>query len=118
VTTTVTLNGTPLTSFIGGDRTQVTITPLLKAGKNEVRVVTHRVPNVFAWSDMDFAIAGPAEYSPGEGKYLLGPVLDFKAITGWVQDKKSGQWRAEGKPEVETVERTLMFNLDRAPGSK
>ena len=39
-------------------------------------------------------------------------------ITGWLQDKKSGQWTSEAKPDSETLERTLTFNLDQAPKGK
>jgi hypothetical protein len=118
VTTTVFVNGTPLNSFLGNGRTQLVVTPLLRQGKNEIRIVTHRVANVIEWNDDDFHLGGPAEYNATESKYVVSPVLSFKAITGWQQDKKSGQWTNEAKPDSESSERTLTFNLDSAPKGK
>jgi hypothetical protein len=118
VTATLFINGTPLNSFLGSERHQLTITPLLKQGKNEIRIITNRVKNVIKENDFDFDIGGPAEYSATQSKYVVSPVISFKAITGWQQDQKSGQWTSEAKPDAESLERTLTFNLEQAPKGK
>ena len=118
VTATVFVNGTPLTTFLGDDRRQVVVTPLLKKGKNEIKVVAARVGNVIESNELSMELGGPAEYSPREEKFLVPPVKQFKAITGWSQDKKTGQWRNDAKPGSDTLERVAEFILDEEPKAK
>jgi hypothetical protein len=115
VTITVFINNKPLTSFLGRERTQLVISPLLEPGNNVVRIVANRFSNVVEWNDFEFSIGGPAEYSVTESKYVVTPVLEFKGITGWSQDKKTGTWKRDDAPDSDSFERTLPFNLEKAP---
>ena len=107
---TLSVNGTPLSSFLGVKR-QVIITSLLKPGKNEVKLISHRVMNSFEENDMKGSISGPAVWYPGENKYMLKPVTTFSAMAGWKKDKKSGQLINQATPDDEYIERTMLFMI-------
>jgi hypothetical protein len=115
VTPTLYVNGTPLNSFLGETRAQVVITSLLRKGKNEIKLVGTRVSNVIDWNDITFELGGKAEWSAQQNKFLLQPVQQFKTMTGWVQDKKTGQWHSEANRESTTFERTVEFFLAEDP---
>ena len=114
VTSTVYVNGHPISTFLGRDRNQVTITPYLKKGKNEIRLISNRVPNALERNAVEFNIGGPTEYNATSEKFEMKPILQFRSTDGWVQDKKSGQWRIDG-PGGERLERTFTFQLDEEP---
>jgi hypothetical protein len=118
VTSTVFVNGTALTTFLGTKRNTVVVTPLLKKGKNEVRLVSSRIPNALDNNAVSFHVGGPAEYNATNSKFEFSPVLNFRSTDGWVQDKKSGQWGVEGKPELTSADRTFTFMLDADPAGK
>jgi hypothetical protein len=111
---TVFVNGTPLNSFLLEQRS-VVITPLLKKGRNEIKLVSTRVKNSIARNDIQFEIAGPAEWNVAESKYTLPRVIQFNAMQGWVQDPKSGQLIQRLKPNAEEIERVIPFLLKTAP---
>lgn len=60
VTATVFVNGTPLNTFTVSSR-QVVITPYLKQGKNEIKLISTRVKNAIRQNDIEFQVGGPAE---------------------------------------------------------
>jgi hypothetical protein len=117
VSTTVFVNGTPLNSALMGER-KLVITPLLKQGKNDIKVVTAAVGGYLEDNDTVVTIEGPAEYSAAQKKYLFGPVVEFKNMEGWVRDKKHAQLVCRDKPGADTIERTISFTLDEAPKAK
>jgi hypothetical protein len=117
VTSTVFVNGHPTSTFLGRDRNQVTITPYLKKGKNEIRLISKRVPNALENNYVEFNIGGPAEYNATQGKYEMKPILKFRSTDGWVQDKETGQWRVDGAAG-EKLERIFTFQLDEEPKGK
>eukprot|EP00913_Durusdinium_trenchii_P008797 g8263.t1 len=82
VTATVFVNGTPLTSFLGAQRTVILRPPLIKPGVNEIRLVTKRVENCQIDGDFRFTIAGPAESA--SPRYPR--IKQFTAMKGWVRD--------------------------------
>lgn len=108
ILTTVAVNDSPLTSFLGSDR-QVILTPLLKPGKNVIRVITHKVENAFRKNDIAGELAGPAEWSPGQNKFILTPVTSFKSMQGWKKDAQTGQLNNPTKPESPYMERNIIF---------
>jgi hypothetical protein len=114
VTATVFVNGTPLNSFLLEGR-QVVITPLLKQGKNEIKLVASRVKNAVRQNDIAVSVAGPAEYSAAQERFLVKPIVEAKAMQGWQQDKRTGQWFSKADPDADTVERTIPFFLEEAP---
>jgi hypothetical protein len=118
VTSTVFVNGRPLTTFLGRDRNQATITPYLKKGKNEIRLISNRVPNALENNYVEFNIGGPAEYNATQRKYEMKPILKFRSTDGWVQDRKTGQWRVDAADGGDRLERTLTFQLDEVPKAK
>lgn len=111
---TVWVNGTPLNSFLLQQRS-VVITSLLKKGRNEIKLVSTRVQNSIKGNDIQFEIAGPAEWNVAESKFVLPPVAKFNAMQGWVQDPKSGQLIQRLKPKAEEIERIIPFLLKAAP---
>ena len=114
ITATVFVNGTPLNSFLLAKRGTV-ITPFLKQGKNEITLVSSRVKNSIRNNDIEFDIAGPAEWNVGKGQYLVKPILQFKSKQGWTLDSKTGMLVNLAKPGSETIERVIPFVLKEAP---
>jgi Zn-dependent protease with chaperone function len=113
---TVWVNGTALNSFLLEPRS-VVITSLLKKGRNEIKLVSTRVKNSIKNNDIQFEIAGPAEWNVTENKFVLPRVAQFNAMQGWVQDPKSGQLIQRLKPAAEEIERVIPFLLKTAPGA-
>jgi hypothetical protein len=114
VTVTLFINGTPLNTFLGEDR-QVVVTPLLREGKNEIRIVSVRVKNSVDNNDMRIEVGGPADYSPRQQKYLYHRILQISGTEGWHRHDKTGQLVSQKDPEADRVERTVSFVLDKAP---
>jgi hypothetical protein len=120
LTTTVFVNGHPVTTFLGSpdSRAHVVITPFLTKGRNEVRMVADGVTNMLIENDLSIEVLGPAEYSAVKRQFLLKPVLKFHSHEGWQRDEKSGLWHAPGKPGVTRHERTFTFDLAEKPMTK
>lgn len=119
VTGTVFVNDHPLNSFSQHDR-QVVITPYLKKGKNEIKIVSARVANAVRDNDIKFAIAGPARWNASEGKFTLKPVLEFRAMQGWTRNEEEGTLVNRAKPDSDVVERVITFMIkdsDQAGGA-
>jgi hypothetical protein len=117
VTATVWVNGQAFNTFLGGKR-QLVITPYLRQGKNTIKVVSQRVPNVLATNNVKCWVGGPAEYNVTKGRYELKPEVQFEAMHGWKRDNKSGQLTNTAKAGSDTIERDLEFTLDHEPGKK
>ncbi len=111
---TVFVNGTPLNTFLLAERTLV-ITPFLKPGKNEIKLISSRVKNSIKNNDIEFKIAGPAEWNVGKGQYLLTPILQFKSMQGWILDSKTGMLVNPAKPGADRIERVIPFVMKEAP---
>ncbi len=116
ITATVFVNNTPLNSFLLEQR-QAVITPLLKQGRNEIRIVSNRVPNAIEDNDINFEVSGPARYSPGKSKYEVAPICQFKSMQSWGRDKRTGQLVNKVKAGTETIERVIPFHLDEDPNT-
>lgn len=116
VIATVFVNGTPLPTFMVASR-QAVITPFLKQGKNEIKIISARVPNVIQNNDVLFEVAGPAEWNVTQGSYELGRVIQFGSMQGWRRDPRSGMLVNLDKPEAETIERVIPFFLKQAPAA-
>ena len=114
VNSTVSVNGKPLGSFMGGRRS-LNVSPLLKAGENEIRLTTEAIANQLHYSDTTFEIIGPLSYSPARSEYLGRKVLKFQALEGWTQDRNSGVVHVKGNPGKTTHERVIRFTLEDAP---
>lgn len=113
-TATVFVNGTPLNSFTLDGRS-VIITPLLKQGKNEIKVTSHRVVNAIRDNNIQFSVAGPAEWNVEKGQYLVQPVLQFDTMQGWKMDSKTGMLINPAQPESETIERVIPLFIKEFP---
>jgi len=116
ITATVFVNGTPLNSFLLAQR-GIVITPFLKQGKNEIKLVSSRVKHSVEKNDIAFEVAGPAEWNVGKGQYLLKPILQFKSMEGWTLDSKTGVLVNRAKPDSESIERVIPFFLKEGPKS-
>ena len=116
VVATVFVNGTPMNTFLLAKRTLV-ITPFLKQGKNEIKLVSNRVKNSIKNNDIEFDIAGPAQWNVGQGQYVLTPILQFKSMQGWTLNSKTGMLVNSAKPDAESIERVIPLFLKEAPKS-
>ena len=114
ITATVFVNGTPLNSFLLAQR-GIVITPFLKQGKNEIKLVSSRVKHSVRKNDIAFEVAGPAEWNVEKGQYLLKPILQFKSMEGWTLDSKTGVLVNRAKPDSESIERVIPFVLKEGP---
>jgi hypothetical protein len=114
LTATVYVNGRALNSFMLHER-YVVITPLLRQGKNEIKVISPRVKNSLRQNDLTLTVAGPAEYIPVQKQFRVKPIAEAKAMTGWKRDKRTGQLMHKNDPVAEEDERILTFTLDEIP---
>jgi hypothetical protein len=114
VTATVFVNGTPLNSFLLAKR-GIVITPFLKQGKNEIKLISSRVKNSVKNNDIEFEVAGPAEWNVGKGQYQVKSILQFKSMQGWTLDSKTGMLVNRAKPDSESIERVIPFVLKEGP---
>jgi hypothetical protein len=105
---TVWINGTPLNSFTPAPR-QIVITKLLKPGRNEIRLVSGRVPNAIVTNDIEFLVGGPAEWNVSQNRFTLPTITTFKTLQGWQRDSKTGQLVNLANAQSETIERTIPF---------
>jgi hypothetical protein len=110
VTATVWVNGTPLNTFTLEPR-EVVITSLLKPGKNEIRLVSSRVQNSIKANDIEFDVAGPAEWNVPRKGYVVTPLLQFGSMQGWSTDPRTGKLVNSEKPDSDTLERVIPFIL-------
>jgi hypothetical protein len=115
-TVTVFVNGQPLNTFTRQQR-QVVITPLLKDGENEIKVVSRRINNIVfdTHNPRPIVVGGPAVYSPREQKYTLREILKIDGMSGWKEDRDSGQLVLNGDPAKDALERTYYFRNEK-PG--
>ncbi len=110
VSATIVINGTPVPTFVGAHR-RLVITPLLKKGKNEIKLISHRIKDAIEKNDLECTIAGPATWSVKSKGYVLKPVSEFKAMQGWTQDSATGQLVNLQDPSAEMIERTILFMI-------
>jgi hypothetical protein len=110
LTATVVVNGTIVSSFLGVER-RARITPYLKPGRNEVRLITGRVKNSFAGNDIRIDVAGPAEWVPQNSRFEYRPVLQLDGLQGWTVQPGSGMLMNRSVPEADTLERAVSFLL-------
>jgi len=110
VTATVLVNGTPLNTFTTTERT-VVITPFLKKGRNEIKLVSSRIDHAIADNDIEFEILGPAAWSATDSAYVLKPILQFKSLQGWSKDRMSGRLINRAKTDADEVERVIPLIL-------
>ncbi len=115
VSATIVINGTPLPTFVGAHR-KLVITPLLKKGKNEVKLISHRVKDAIDGNDLECFIGGPATWSIEDKEYQFKPVTEFKAMQGWKRDKATGQLVNIQDPKAEIIERTILFMIKEPLG--
>ena len=111
---TVSVNGKPLGTFLGGQRS-VDITRLLKAGENEIRLTTDAVANQLHDNELAFEILGPLSYNVAKERFTGKQVIQFKSDEGWTRDRNTGVLHVKGSPNKFTHERVIRFNLDEAP---
>jgi hypothetical protein len=113
VVATVWINGTPFNSFAGGER-QLIVTDLLKPGKNEIKLVSGRVPNAIKNNDVEFWLGGPAEWSVADRRFIVKPLVQFKAMQGWRQNRQTGQLENPLKAGADEIERVIPFMVKPA----
>ncbi|HEX6986852.1 MAG TPA: hypothetical protein VF170_15855, partial [Planctomycetaceae bacterium] len=97
VTATAFVNGTPLTSFTLGNRA-VVVTPLLKQGRNEIRLVSNAVKGSFAANDITINLGGRAAYDRREDRWDVEPILQMRAMQGWTVEEGTGRLANQAAP--------------------
>jgi hypothetical protein len=108
VVATIFVNGTALNTFMLAER-DIVITPFLKPGRNEIKIVSGRVPNAIANNDVKFSVGGPAEWEVSSGKFMLKPIVQFNAMQGWQLNRQTGQLSNPLKADADTIERVIPF---------
>ena len=111
VTAMVYVNGTPMNSVLLQER-QMVLTPLLKKGTNEIKLVSRRIKDVFADNDILFTVGGPAEWVPPQKKFEVKQIVKFEAMQGWEKDDRTGQLKNTANPESDTIERVISFTME------
>jgi len=113
LTATVVVNGTILTSFVGVDR-QVRITPYLRPGKNDIRLITNPVKNALRENDLRINVSGPAQWASARARFEFKPALELQALQGWIVQPVSGKLLNRAAPGSDTLERAvpLLLNED------
>jgi Zn-dependent protease with chaperone function len=117
VSATVFVNGTPLNTFLFSER-DVVITPLLKAGRNEITLVSKRIANGVRDNDIQFAIYGPVQWNVGQNTFTGPVVVEFGSLQGWKHEPSSGAWISVANPAAESVERTISLLVKELPAPK
>jgi hypothetical protein len=110
VIATLLINDTPLSSFLMAKR-RLNISSLLKPGKNEVKIVSHRVKDSIDNNDIECFIGGPAVWSVGKRKYIYKTITEFTAMQGWQKNETTGQLVSSADPKAEMIGRTLVFMI-------
>lgn len=110
ITATISVNGHVLNTFLAPER-QIVISPYLKKGKNEIKVISTRVDQIVGRNDVEFSIAGPARWNTTQAQYTLKPVLQFKAMQGWTRDEETGRLINASNPKSDAVERVIPFMI-------
>jgi hypothetical protein len=114
VVATVSVNGTMLNSFTLAAR-NIIITPFLKPGRNEIKIISERVPDTIVNNDIEFSVAGPAEWEVSNNRFTVRPIVQFNAMQGWERDVRSGQLRNPLKAGANTIERVVPFVMKPTP---
>jgi Zn-dependent protease with chaperone function len=114
VSATVFVNGTPLNTFLFSER-DIVITPLLKAGRNAITIVSKRIANAVRDNDIEFAIYGPVQWNVGENTFTGPVVMEFGSLQGWKQDPARGTWTSVANPSSDSVERTIWLLVKELP---
>jgi hypothetical protein len=114
VLATVWINGTALSTFVGNKR-NVVVTPLLKAGKNELKLATARVKDSTANNDIRLQLVGPARLNAEKKTHEFPIVKELTTAEDWQRDAKTGRVTNRTEPEADAAERTITFVLDEGP---
>jgi len=116
VTASVSINGTMLNSFVG-NRRNVAVTPLLKKGENELKLITHRVGGPAApANDVKLQLVGPARYNAAKKMHEFAFIRELSSLEDWEQDPQTKQYRPREKPDADHVERSFAFTVEELPG--
>ncbi|MBI3464308.1 MAG: hypothetical protein HY000_14815 [Planctomycetes bacterium] len=113
-TATVFVNGTPLNTFFNTER-QMVITPLLKPGRNEIRLVTGRVKNSSYGDYQEFQLLGPMVYNALKKTLVGGQVIQFRSMIGWQRVEATQRLVYQEQPGEKSSEEVFAFMLDQAP---
>jgi Zn-dependent protease with chaperone function len=114
VTATVFVNGTPLNTFTSKPR-DVVITSLLRAGRNEITLVSSRVAGVVQDNDIEFTLFGPVEWDVQQKTFVGPKVVQFSSMQGWKRDAKTGTLTNAGAATADKIERVIPLVLKEAP---
>jgi hypothetical protein len=114
--TTVALwvNGQPVGGFAGLDRETV-ITPLLKKGRNEVKMVSRKVKNSASDNEFYISLAGHALFNRQAQKYEIKPIMQLQGMFGWERDQRTLELKGRADPRAEQIERVIPFYLEEDP---
>jgi hypothetical protein len=109
LTATIFVNGTGLNSFVMQNR-ELVISPLLKPGRNEIKLVSSRIDNIIdRGNDITITLFGPLEYNAAQGKYTGPQVLQIDSRAGWDKDPKSGLLVNKANPGSGQLEQVFPF---------
>jgi hypothetical protein len=108
------VNGRALTSFLLEAR-QLVINDLLQQGRNEVQLIAVAVDHAVRGNDVQLSLGGPAEWNEAQGRFLLNPLVEMEASTGWSEDEQTGALVNAQDPGQRVIVRSTPFFLQAAP---
>ena len=111
---TAIVNGRALTSFLLESR-QLVINDVLQQGRNEVQLIAMAVDNAISGNDVQLSLGGPAEWNEGQERFLLNPLVEMEASTGWTKDEQTGALVNPADPGQRVIVRSAPFFLQAAP---
>ena len=117
VTATISVNGTMLNTFTSSPR-GVAITSLLRAGRNEITVVSNRVAGVVEDNDIEFTVFGPVEWDVQQNGFVGPRVMQFGGMAGWRRNPRTGSLVSPANPAADRIERVIPLILKEAPASR
>lgn len=117
ITATVWVNGTPLSTFTSNAR-DVVITPLLRPGRNEIKVASRRIAGIVQDNDIEFMVFGPVEWNVQQNTHVGPQVLTFGSMQGWTRDAKTGELTSGIDAAADQVERVIPLLLKALPEIK
>jgi hypothetical protein len=114
VLATVSVNGKALNTFVG-NRRNVVVTPLLKEGVNELKLVATRVADCNTDNELKVQLVGPARFNAQKKMHEFPPIRELSSLEDWDRDAQTGQYTNRLQPGGETTERTVPFVVTELP---
>jgi hypothetical protein len=113
---TAVVNGRALTSFLLEGR-QLVVDDLLQQGRNQLQLIAMAVDGTVSDNDIQVSLGGPAQWNESQQRFLLNPMVEMKASTGWSKSPEGQGLVHPEDPAQRVMVRSAPFFLQEAPSS-